>query len=50
MGDGPVQWTAIETYAQVSEFDEEQSWLLHIHITEMDQEYLKYLERKRKKH
>jgi hypothetical protein len=49
MGDGPISWIAIEQYARLNEFSEEQREDLHHHIRSMDQVYLKWSSKKNDK-
>jgi len=39
-GDGPIPWQAIEEYARLNYYDEEQKDDLHFYIAKMDEAFL----------
>lgn len=41
MGLGPIPWTAVEHYATAKRYDDEHRQKLHVHISAMDNAYLK---------
>jgi len=40
MGPGPIPWTAIQRYTEVEEFGEEDTWILHRVIRQLDNVWL----------
>lgn len=49
MGDGPIPWTVVMDYAQLQHMDEEMARELWFYITQMDEAWLTYQEKKRDK-
>lgn len=41
-GEGPIPWTTIEQYAQLNGIEGEQREMLHHHIRQLDNAYLKH--------
>jgi len=48
-GEGPIAWTTIEQYAQQNDYTGEQRDMLHYHIRQLDNTYLKHRVEKNKK-
>lgn len=42
MGEGPIPWIAIEQYSQLNGIEGEQREMLHHHIRQLDNAYLKF--------
>lgn len=48
MGDGPIPWIHVATYAQIHDLDTEEFEDLWFYITQMDETWLEFQDRKRK--
>lgn len=48
-GEGPIPWTTIEQYAQLNGIEGEQCEMLHYHVRQLDNTYLKHRASKRPK-
>lgn len=46
--EGPIPWTVIEQYAQLNELEGEQREMLHYHVRQLDNAYLKHRHEKAK--
>jgi len=42
MGIGPIPWTAIQRYAEVHGFDEEETWLVHGVTRHLDDIFIRH--------
>jgi hypothetical protein len=45
-GIGPIPWDSVSRYAEVNEFDEEQTYLLHLFSAKMDHAKIEWCEKK----
>jgi hypothetical protein len=42
MGVGSIPWTAVQKYAEVMRFDDEETWVLHGVIKHLDELFIKH--------